>query len=75
MTKVTTRSIEVEAYSGGRAEEEPRAFTLDGVRHEVRAIHRRWRNPDGHAFEVETEVGNFTLLCREPQLNWELMID
>ena len=66
-------TIDVEAYSGGRAEEEPRAFTQNGVRRKVRAIRDRWRAPEGAAFEVETDGGRFTLLCREPDLDWILM--
>ena len=39
---MTWRPVRVEAYAGSRADEEPRALVVDGVRREVEVVDR-WR--------------------------------
>ncbi len=39
---MTDRKIEVAAYSGGKGEESPRSFVLDGERIEVLAVEKMW---------------------------------
>lgn len=52
----------VEAYSGYRYGERPRAFTWRGRRYEVLTVERRWRTPRGSWFVVtaalRTRVGS-----------------
>jgi hypothetical protein len=48
---------EVEAYSGSRYGESPRAFVCRGVRFEVAAVEHAWREPEGPRFLVRTADG------------------
>lgn len=50
-------SIEVECYSGGRADERPLRYRLDGRWIAVRRVVRQWREPDAEVFEVEGPDG------------------
>ena len=50
-------SIEVECYSGRRADERPLRFRAAGRRVEVRRVVRQWREPDAELFEVDGEDG------------------
>ena len=49
---MTETGITVEAYSGYRFGERPRAFTWQGRRYHVLDVERRWRMPDGTGFVV-----------------------
>lgn len=42
----------VEAYSGYRYGERPRAFTWRGERYQVLSVERRWRTSQGYGFIV-----------------------
>jgi hypothetical protein len=53
---------EVEAYSGARYGESPRAFVCRGVRFDIAAVERAWRAPDGPRFLVRTTGGERYLL-------------
>lgn len=58
-------SIEVECYSGYRAEERPVRLRIDGRGVDVRLVLRQWREPDGDGFEVECDDGLRYLLRRD----------
>ncbi|MFQ5859533.1 MAG: hypothetical protein ACE5LU_28375 [Anaerolineae bacterium] len=72
--------VTVEAYSGYRYGERPRAFTWQGRRYEVLSVERRWWTPRGVGFVVTTAGGSGS---PEPALGgesrpvegWELMYD
>ncbi len=54
--------VSVQSYSGYRAEERPRSFTLNGHPYEVREIMDRWFGPDHSYFKVRADDGNTYLL-------------
>lgn len=54
--------IEVDSYAGHRAEVEPRAFVVDGVRRSVLGIADRWLAPDASYFKVRADDGHGYLL-------------
>ncbi len=70
--------LTVECYAGYQADQEPRAFTLDGQRQRVLGIARRWYEPRASCFEIRAEDGcryllrhdslsdRWWLLCRTP---------
>jgi hypothetical protein len=50
-------SIEVQCYSGYRADQRPRRFRVADAWIEVGLILRHWHAPDAECFEVETPEG------------------
>lgn len=58
------RPIRVEAHSGYKDSEEPRAVFLDGDRHQIAGIGDRWVDPEADYFKVRTEHGLLLLLKR-----------
>jgi hypothetical protein len=69
-------SIEVECYSGHRANERPVAFTLQDRRYEIREIVDRWYEggvesggPELHYFKIRTEEGQLFLLRYDVRLD------
>ncbi|RME43668.1 MAG: hypothetical protein D6791_14910 [Chloroflexi bacterium] len=73
--------VSVEAYSGYRYGERPRAFTWQGRRYEVLDVERRWRTPEGIRFVVTTPAGagdpapSADVAEGRPVERWELMYD
>lgn len=72
--------VVVEAYSGYRYGERPRAFTWQGRRYEVLAVERRWRTPRGSGFLVaaaQPAAGSSSVSGNEDGSveHWELMYD
>ena len=65
-------SIEVECYSGHRADERPRRFKLGDRWLEIRRIVRQWREPEAEQFEVEAEDGLRYPLRHLRQGDWTL---
>ena len=64
----------VEAYCGGRGEEEPRALEIDGRRLEIDAIEGRWQEPEGRFFRVRAVGRSHVLFCRTGDLSWWLRV-
>jgi hypothetical protein len=67
--------IEVECYSGHRADERPVAFTLRDRRFEIEEIVDRWYEgglepgrPELRYFKIRTTEGRFFLLRYDPRL-------
>ncbi len=61
----------VECYSGHAYAGDPRALTWEGNRLQVAAVERRWRTPDGPAFEVRTGDGRrFDLRYVDAEDRW-----
>lgn len=55
---MTDAEVLVEAYSGYRFGERPRAFTWQGRRYQVLDVERRWRTPGGIWFIVTTAANS-----------------
>lgn len=55
--------VEVNAYSGYKANERPRHFYIDGSRYTVRKILNRWVEPTRDCFEVTADDGKVYVLC------------
>jgi len=49
--------IYVDAYSGYKANERPRQFTLDEDNLEIEAVEEQWRSPEAQYFKVRTTDG------------------
>lgn len=63
----------VECYAGAAYPERPRAFEVGGQRHEVAAVERQWRTPEGIAFRVRTGAGQaFILFYHSANDSWSL---
>jgi hypothetical protein len=68
-------NVHVEAYAGYKSEETPRAFTYEGVRHEVRDIIARWYTETHACFRIRTSDGHrFVLRYDQNEQVWELVM-
>lgn len=71
--------VTVEAYSGYRYGERPRAFTWRGRRYQVLSVERRWRTPQGLGFVVTAalQTGDCDLAADNglSSERWELVYD
>ena len=77
---MTETDVAVEAYSGYRYGERPRAFTWQGWRYQVLNVERRWRTPEGIGFMVTTalpseRIGPAAAGESRPVERWELTYD
>jgi hypothetical protein len=69
-------SIYVDAYSGYKANERPRQFSLDEDNFEIEAVENQWRSPDAACFKVRTTGGKrYLLRYEEGQDQWTLQSD
>lgn len=59
---MTERELRVGAYAGQRSPERPRWVELEGVRVEVEAVEREWREDDRLGFRVVLRDGTRLLL-------------
>lgn len=65
--------IEVESYSGFRADERPVKFILNGRRYEVAEVEDKWYSPQATYFRVVAGDGNRYVLCHKETLDeWSL---
>lgn len=63
----------VECYSGARYGERPLAFTWEGKRHEIAAVQRQWRMPEGPCYRVIThDEEKFDLIYLEEDDEWRV---
>jgi len=68
--------VYVDAYSGYKANERPRQFTLDEDNFEIEAVENQWRSPEAEYFKVRTTDGKHYLLRNEKrQDQWMLQSD
>ncbi|HKJ66737.1 MAG TPA: DUF6504 family protein [bacterium] len=80
--KVAYKSLEVETYSGYKADERPVQFTFQGSVYEVKDILDRWYEggqisgrPTIHYFRVRTTTDRIFLLRHHPPRNrWEIQV-
>ena len=67
--------MEVECYSGRKADERPLRFRLGGRQFEVEEILEQWYGPDDAFFKVRADDGNVYTLRRNtsgPEGGWSL---
>jgi hypothetical protein len=65
--------VDVECYSGYRADERPLRFVLRGRAFEVQDLDGRWYSPDANYFRVLATDGNYYVLRHdEAQDFWTL---
>jgi hypothetical protein len=57
--------IEMECYSGYRADERPVRFVMSGRRYEVIEVEDRWYSPRATYFRVVASDGNRYVLCHD----------
>jgi len=54
--------LRVECYAGYKAEQEPRAFVVEGERRVVLGLSDRWYDPEASYFKVRADDGHLYLL-------------
>ncbi len=65
--------IEVQSYSGYRAEQRPQSLFIDGIIHEVAEILKAWVEPERRYFKVKTKDGmEFLIHYDEVEHRWFL---
>jgi hypothetical protein len=70
----TGEKIEVDGYSGFKANERPKAFTVAGRRVEVEEVIERWRGERHDYFKVKGSDGQrYTIRYDRGQDGWELL--
>ena len=60
-------SIQVDAYSGYKANERPLRFTLDDDTCEIAEVEDNWYEPDAEYFRVQTTDGKRCILRYDPE--------
>lgn len=58
--------LKVESYSGHKADQDPRRFTLQGRTFLVEEIVDRWYGPDHAYFKVRADDSNIYILKHSP---------
>ena len=70
---VSAVRIEVEAYSGFKANERPQSFRLNGRQYRVEEVCDRWYGPDSSYFKVRADDRNLYIFEYRPALDeWSL---
>ena len=65
--------IEVESYSGFRADERPLRFVMSGCAYEVIEVEDRWYSPHATFFRVVASDANRYMICHDEELDlWSL---
>jgi hypothetical protein len=54
--------VRVECYSGGKADEQPVRFQLDGTEYLVQEVVDQWYGPDSMFFKLRAQDGNLYIL-------------
>src|SRR5262245_26532151 len=68
--------INVDAYSGYRANERPRSFSVDDTDCEIAEVEDQWRTPEALFFRVRTIEGKrYVLRYDEQSHKWALESD
>jgi hypothetical protein len=68
--------LEVDCYSGSKADERPLRFRLDRKEYAVDAVIDQWYEPDSIYYKVRADDGNLYILCQQtctPVGQWELI--
>ena len=68
--------LRVGCYSGGKADERPIRFWIDGTRYRVEAVLDQWYDPESLFYKVRADDGNLYILRQwssTPEGEWELV--
>lgn len=68
--------LRVECYSGGKADERPIQFWIDGTHYHVEAVLDQWYDPESLFYKVRADDGNLYILRQwtsTPEGAWELV--
>ena len=68
--------LNVECYSGRKADERPVRFWLKGRQYLVEAVLDQWYDPDSVLYKVRADDGNFYILRQQtstPEGTWDLV--
>jgi hypothetical protein len=68
--------LEVDCYSGGKADERPVRFRLDGRECLIDEVLDQWYGPNDAFYKVRSDDGNLYILRREtstPEGTWHLV--
>ncbi len=68
--------LEVDCYSGSKADERPVRFRLEGRQYRVDAILDQWFEPDSIYYKVRASDGNLYILRQRtcsPSGEWDLV--
>jgi hypothetical protein len=68
--------LQVECYSGHRAEERPTLFRIDGDEYQVEEVLDQWYGPDDAWYKVRAQDGNHYILRHQtsvPDGAWDLV--
>jgi hypothetical protein len=68
--------LEVDCYSGRKAEDRPVRFRLDGRQYLVQEVLDQWYGPHDACYKVRADDGNLYILRREtstPEGTWDLV--
>ena len=69
-----TPTIEVECYSGYKADEKPISFILNGKKYMVEKIIDQWRSPEFEYFKVQAD-DDVAYLLRNDERNGEWTLE
>ena len=68
--------LNVECYSGRKADERPVRFWLEGRQYVIRAVLDQWYDPESIFYKVRADDGNLYVLRQEtsmPEGTWDLV--
>jgi hypothetical protein len=68
--------LEVECYSGQKADERPLRFRMDGRQYVVKDILDQWYEPESISYRVRADDGNLYIIRHQtsiPNGTWELV--
>jgi hypothetical protein len=69
-------NLNVECYSGRKADERPIRFRLEGRQYLVEAVLDQWYDPEGIFYKVRADDGNLYILRQQtstPDGAWDLV--
>lgn len=69
-------NLNVECYSGRKADERPIRFRLEGRQYLVEAVLDQWYDPEGTFYKVRADDGNLYILRQQtstPDGAWDLV--
>jgi hypothetical protein len=69
-------NLNVECYSGRKADERPVRFRLEGKEYFVEALLDQWYNPESISYKLRADDGNLYILRQQtstPNGTWDLV--
>ena len=69
-------NLNVECYSGRKADERPIRFRLEGRQYLVEAVLDQWYDPEGIFYKIRGDDGNLYILRQQtstPDAAWDLV--